>query len=478
MADTIIENISNSLSPEDLFNSIKNHPYTFFLDSAVRDKHLGRFSFLGCDPFLVFRSKKDAIALEWADGRSELFKSDPFTALKEIFKKYRISCVNEELPFSSGGVGYFSYDLKDFIEDLPDRASSDLDMDDCVMGFYDVVIIHDNFNNNTYIASSGLPYSGKIRARRRSERLKEFKDKVQKNKPGLISTSDTVPASLKSNFSRSGYAEAIKKAKQYIKKGDIYQVNISQRFEADILEDPAQLYMRLRSISPAPFASYMNFADTSILSTSPERFLLKKGDYIETRPIKGTRPRGTDETSDRSMEKELKNSAKDNAEHIMIVDLERNDLGKVCRYGTVRLTESSVIEKYSNVFHMVSTISGNLKKGTDPIDCLRAAFPGGSITGAPKVRSMEIIEELEPVKRLVYTGAIGYISFDGNMDTSIVIRTIIARKGKIYFSVGGGIVADSDPEAEYQETIDKAKGLMDTLGAVNAESFCRDEAYA
>ncbi|MDD5428731.1 MAG: aminodeoxychorismate synthase component I [Candidatus Omnitrophica bacterium] len=464
MADTVIEKITGRYSPADLFDPVKGSPYAFFLDSALRGKNLGRFSFLGCDPFLVFKSKKDAVMLEWADGRTESFRSDPFSALEEIFAEYKCGRGEKDLPFSSGGVGYFSYDLKDFIEDLPDRAKNDLGLHDCVMGFYDTALIYDNIARSAYIASSGLPYAGKKRAARRSDRLKEFKEKIRENKIASARFPDKKARQLKSNFSKAGYIDAIRKAKHYIKKGDIYQVNISQRFEADLLCDPAHLYPKLRALSPAPFASYLGFGDTAILSSSPERFLLKRGDHIETRPIKGTRPRGADRKSDISFAKELKKSVKDNAEHIMIVDLERNDLGKICNYGTVRQAESSSIEKYSNVFHMVSTVSGKLKKGTSPIDCLRAAFPGGSITGAPKVRSMEIIEELEPVKRSVYTGAIGYISFDGNMDTSVVIRTLIAKHGKVYFSVGGGIVADSDPEAEYQETLDKAKGIMLTLG--------------
>jgi para-aminobenzoate synthetase component 1 len=227
--------------------------------------------------------------------------------------------------------------------------------------------------------------------------------------------------------------------------------------------------MRLRHFSPAPFSAYLGFGDLAIVSSSPERFLLKDGSYIETRPIKGTRPRGSDSFEDAMLEKELKESAKDRAEHIMIVDLERNDLGRICEYGTVRPRELFVLERYSTVFHLVSTVCGRLKEGVDPVDCLLATFPGGSITGAPKIRSMEIIEELEPVKRSVYTGALGYISFDGDMDTSIVIRTFVAKGGKAYFQVGGGIVADSDPEKEYDETLVKAKGMMQALGVEKAD---------
>jgi para-aminobenzoate synthetase component 1 len=267
-----------------------------------------------------------------------------------------------------------------------------------------------------------------------------------------------------SNFSRAQYMRAVRRAKDYIREGDIYQVNISQRFEAALPEDPIDLYRRLRKVSPAPFAAYLGFGEFAILSSSPERFICKRGRRIETRPIKGTRPRGSDPAADEALRSELAHSAKDAAEHVMIVDLERNDLGRICEYGSVGPTGSPAIEKYAQVFHMVSTVAGTLSASADPVACLRAAFPGGSVTGAPKIRSMEIIDELEPVRRSAYTGAIGYISFDGDMDTSIVIRTFIVKGGRAYFQVGGGIVADSDPADEYEETIHKARGLMDALG--------------
>ncbi|MDO8525240.1 MAG: aminodeoxychorismate synthase component I [Candidatus Omnitrophota bacterium] len=456
MADTVIEKLDYSGSAIDIFNAIHDKPYTFFLDSSLVHKRLGRFSFLGCEPFLVFSSKSDRVVLEWAGGRREHFKANPFHILKELFKRYRSDPPRGGGPFTSGGVGWFSYDLKDFIEDLPDIASDDLGLKDCVMGFYDAVFIYDNLKNKAYAAGSG--------------RL----DKLKKMIKGRIFDKNRVfnpaPSPLRSNFSKAGYINAIKKAKEYIKKGDIYQVNLSQRFESDLRMEPSLLYSRLRSASPAPFASFLGFGDAAIMSSSPERFLFKEGRYLETRPIKGTRPRGADRKSDLLLQNELKKSVKDNAEHIMIVDLERNDLGRICDYGTVRPTESAVVEKYANVSHLVSTVSGRLRKSADAIDCLLAAFPGGSITGAPKIRAMEIIESLEPVKRSIYTGAIGYISFNGNMDTSIVIRTLIAKGDKVYFSVGGGIVADSDPEEEYQETLDKAKGIMEALGAIPSAS--------
>ena len=445
----VIEEIDNPPDPLVKFKSMRRRPYSFFLDSACGAERLGRYSFMGCDPFLVFRSKGDSVNLEWESGRREELKANPFLELRKLLRRYKIVNSHKEIPFTCGAVGYFSYDLKDFIEDLPNTAEDDLDLPDCLIGFYDSVVIYDNLKKRSYISNFNI-----------SKRPSAPKAAVYRDLPfARISCKG-----LKSNFSKRSYVDAVKKAKEYIKKGDIYQVNISQRFKARLSGDPFDLYARLRSCSPAPFASYLNFNDVAILSSSPERFLLKRGDYIETRPIKGTRPRGANPSLDAALEAELKHSAKDMAEHIMIVDLERNDLGRICKYGSVRPTESVVIEKYANVSHLVSTVAGTLKKGKDPVDCLIAAFPGGSITGAPKIRSMEIIDELESVKRSVYTGAIGYIGFDGNMDTSIVIRAFIAKGKDIYFQVGGGIVADSDPEKEYEETLHKAAGAMQALG--------------
>jgi len=464
----IIEEIIDAPAALAACERLKGYRYSFFLDSAAGHEKLGKFSFLGCEPFLVFKSKGSSVSLEWDDGSVERFDQNPFLALKDIMARYDRAEADKRLPFISGGVGYFAYDLKDFIEDLPNVSKDDLGISDCVVAFYDVVMIYDHEKANAYIASSGLSKEdadGDIE--RAKERLKKFKEKVLKES-GKASTR-LMPhngSTLISDFSKASYVKAVSAAKEYIRKGDIYQVNLSQRFEAQLPCEPFELYSRLRMLSPAPFSAYLDLGDCVIASSSPERFLFKKGSYIETRPIKGTRPRGEDDFTDSMLEAELLRSGKDRAEHVMIVDLERNDLGRICEYGSVRPTEFTILEKYATVFHLVSTVSGLLKRGVDQVDCLLATFPGGSITGAPKIRSMQIIEELEPVKRSVYTGAIGYLSFDGNMDTSIAIRTFVIKDNKVYFQVGGGIVADSDPEKEYDETLDKAKAMMQSLGMV------------
>jgi len=256
---------------------------------------------------------------------------------------------------------------------------------------------------------------------------------------------------------------AVGRVREYIAAGDVFQVNLSQRFEADLKIPSYELHKRLRTVNAAPFASYLNFPGAAIVSASPERFLKVQSDLVETRPIKGTRPRGRDSIEDERLAHELTHSTKDHAENLMIVDLERNDLGRVCHYGTVKVTELAILETFPTVFHLTSTIVGRLRRGKSNIDLLKAAFPGGSITGAPKVRAMEIIDELEPTKRSVYTGSIGYLSFNDDMDINIVIRTFLIKEGRAYFQAGGGIIYDSDAEAEYMETLDKAKALIRAL---------------
>jgi para-aminobenzoate synthetase component 1 len=268
---------------------------------------------------------------------------------------------------------------------------------------------------------------------------------------------------LTSNFTPEEYIQAVNKIREYIAAGDVFQVNLSQRFETNLPVPPYELYRRLRQLNPAPFASYLNFDGVTIVSASPERFLKLRGDLVETRPVKGTRPRGQTLIEDEALAQELVHSSKDQAENVMIVDLERNDLGRICRYGTVKVTELAILETFPTVFHLTSTVVGRLRQDKGVADLLKATFPGGSITGAPKVRAMEIIDELEPTKRSVYTGSIGYLSFNGDLDINIVIRTFIVKEGKAYFQVGGGVIYDSHPKGEYQETLDKAKALIQAL---------------
>ena len=465
----LIQEIDTELSPPDAFELFRNEQFSFFLDSGMDPHKLGRYSFIGSDPFLVISTRGSEITLTRGAERSRL-DGNPFDALNHFLETYRLDSPYSPVPFTGGAVGYFSYDLCHFIERLPGTAVDDLKLPECYFGFYDLVLAFDNLQDKAYIISTGFPELGeKERIGKANKRLNEMKDKLA-NASG--SSTEAAPASmffpaeqmsLKGGFTHQEYVDAVEKARQYIIAGDIFEVNLSQRFEAELAITPYELYWRLRQINPAPFAGYLGFDEVAVVSASPERFLRVRGDWVETRPIKGTRPRGKTPDEDEALARELLTSSKDRAENIMIVDLERNDLGRVCRYGTVRVTELTILEVFPTVFHLTSTVVGRLREGKNGIDLLKATFPGGSITGAPKVRAMEIIDELEPTRRSVYTGGIGYLSFNGDLDLNIAIRTFLVKGRKAYFQVGGAVVYDSDPEAEYLETLDKARALFDAL---------------
>jgi para-aminobenzoate synthetase component 1 len=464
-AQPLVEELDTDLSPADLFELFRGEPFSFFLDSGMDPKKLGHYSFMGGNPFLVLSSRGKRVTVSRGKEREEL-RGNPFDVLRRLLKLYRLGSHPPAVPFAGGAVGYLSYDLGHFIERLPGKAEDDLQLPECYFGFYDLVLVIDNLGGKAYIISTGFPeLAPKRREKRAAERLNEIKGRLGGASRSRPRKSPPIKEriTLKGNFSHQGYVNAVEKARQYIIAGDIFEVNLSQRFEAELAVTPYELYQRLRGINPSPFAVYLGFDDVQVVSASPERFLRVRGDWVETRPIKGTRPRGKTAAADRALADELLASPKDRAENIMIVDLERNDLGRVCRYGTVRVTELAILETFPTVFHLTSTVVGRLKRGKDVIDLLKATFPGGSITGAPKVRAMEIIDELEPTRRSVYTGSIGYLSFNGNIDLNIVIRTLLVKGRKAYFQVGGAVVYDSDPEAEYRETLDKGRALIDAL---------------
>jgi len=445
-------------------DTLQDQPHPFLLDSAMVMDRYGRYSYTGGDPFLVITSKGSQIT---TTNRTDttVKQGDPFTVLQEIMKRYALPSVGAPTPFWGGAVGYFGYDLCHFIEDLPRTTVDDIAMPDLYMALYDVVYAYDEATQIGYILSTGLPApTGSERRKLAQVRAAEMLERVELASETVINSYlPAASADLQSNFTREEYLAAVSQTKEYIAAGDIFQVNISQRFQAPLQISPWELYVRLRQINPASFAAYLDYGTGYVVSASPEKFLEVSDGWVQTRPIKGTRPRGATPEEDQRLVQELLDSEKDNAELMMIVDLERNDLGRVCRFGTVRVPELVVLESYPTVHHLVATVTGQLAEGRGNIDLMRAVFPGGSITGAPKVRSMEIIDELEPTQRGIYTGDIGYLGFDGQMQLSIVIRTIIATGGNAYYQVGGGIVADSQPAAEYQETLDKGKALAEAL---------------
>jgi para-aminobenzoate synthetase component 1 len=458
----LVEEVRPAPDPGRAFEQLTNLPHVLFLDSA-RHSDLGRYSFLAADPF------------EWISSRGA--HSDPFPVLAERLQQWSMERVPDLPPFQGGAAGVFGYDLCHHLEKLPRPRIDDFEIPDLAVGFYDWVLAFDHLQNRAWIISTGVPETDPSRRLRRARTRLEMVRTFLSSKPEVFSNYQPpgrcqvatqyplpLPESLTSNFSAETYLQTVGRAIEYIRAGDCFQVNIAQRLLMPQKEHPARLYRRLRQCNSAPFAGYLHMDDFVLASASPERFLRVDKGEVEARPIKGTRPRMTDPAQNDVQVKELMASAKDRAENIMIVDLLRNDLGRVCEYGTVQVPALCRLESYQYVHHLVSEVRGLLREGLGPIDLLQAAFPGGSVTGAPKIRALEIIAELEPTARGPYCGSLAYLGFDGSMDSSILIRTFTVGRGWVQFPVGGGIVADSDPEREYEETLHKAEGMIRALG--------------
>jgi para-aminobenzoate synthetase component 1 len=437
-----------------------------FLDSAQPGASVGRYSFVTADPF-DWLTASGAVVTEGGLAR----QGNPFQVLTAKLAEYHTTPVPDLPPFQGGAAGLFAYGLCHHVERLPKPPFDDFRVPDLAIGLYDWVLGFDHERGRAWLISAGLPGRSERRAAQRLTQVMRWLERPaapEKNRRAL-----SAPATIRSprcrvpgleavfsNFSRDEYLATIRRAIDYVHAGDCFQVNIAQRLLTPAGLNPLELYRRLRERNAAPFAGYFDVGEFVIASASPERFLRVEHGEVETRPIKGTRPRGRTVEEDRARARELTGSAKDRAENVMIVDLLRNDLGRVCAYGSVRVEALCRLESFRYVHHLVSEVRGRLRAECGPVDLLRAAFPGGSVTGAPKVRAMEIITELEQVARGPYCGSLGYIGFDGSMDTNLLIRTFTHGKGWLSFSVGGGIVADSEPEREYEETWHKAEGLL------------------
>lgn len=451
------------LTPQSAFERLRSGRYSFLLESASRPIRTGRYSFVGTGPFLVFKSKGREIEIT-KNGEKRLVYDSPLKILRELIRKYRIDRIDGLPPFIGGAVGILNYDFVHHFERLPKTTEDDLKLPDAHFIFVETLVAFDHYSDRAWIITNpevknesrenaAIRIDGIIERLAGAARTSIAFDKHKKG-----------PIRIKHEMPKAIYETIVKRAKEYIAAGDIFQANLSQRLSADIGGlDPWRLYMILSNINPSPFAAFLEFDGYHIVSSSPERLVKVEEDTVETRPIAGTRPRGNSPEGDMEMRAELLLNEKERAEHIMLIDLERNDLGRVCDYGSIGVDELMVTEDYSHVIHIVSNVRGSLVKGKDCFDVIRAAFPGGTITGVPKVRCMEIIDELEPVARGPYTGSIGYVSFTGDMDLNIVIRTFVIKDGMAYVQAGAGIVADSDPEREYHETLHKAKALIKTL---------------
>ncbi len=468
----LVTEMDSPPDPEDVFRTIARDAHPFFLHSGLKMPRIGRYSILGSDPFLVVTSKGTRLTLR-GPRRTTVRQANPFAQLAKLLQAHHLPA-RPGIPFIRGAVGYLAYDLCHFVERLPCTTLDDIVLPDLYLAFHDTAVVYDHQAERAWVVAADLQLPGRPSPQTRMGRLIErISSPVEKARPAA-SITDPAAAGIECNFTRQEYLGAVQRSKDYIAAGDIFQVNLSRRFKTKLSIPPHELYLRLCRVNPAPMAGYLAFDDCAVVSASPERFLKVCGRHVETRPIKGTRPRGGSPDEDRALMEELLASEKDCAELAMIVDLERNDLGRVCSYGTVRVTEPKVLETFPTVHHLVATVEGDLHDRYELVDLLRATFPGGSITGAPKIRAMEIIDELEPTRRSVYTGAIGYLGFDGRMDLSIVIRTFLSNRDQVYFQVGGGIVADSDPTAEYDETCHKAHALIE---AVSGEPGSLDDCH-
>ncbi len=488
----LIHEIQTTHTPELLVEQLHGEPGVVLLRSALFDSPQARYSFVAVRPFLTFRSFGSRCEVTHHESRftDHVQFGNPWQLLDALLA--RCELLDEiDLPFPLGGCfGYWGYDLKNFVEPkLPRRAVNDLELPDCHVGFYDSLVVFDHRLGKVCIVSTGLDADGSRSEDRAHERAEFWKARIKSTgnvaQTFLSAGSPDIPVrcsdgrqesrpnrqagkpALQSNLTRAEFLAAVGRAQRYIRAGDIYQVNLSQRLKVPCELSGWEMFQRLGAVSPAPFSAFLDCGDFQIASSSPEQFLRLSGPHIQTRPIKGTRPRDNEPTRDAQLAYELQTSAKELAELVMITDLLRNDLGKVCEYGSVQVPELAKLEKFAQVQHLVSTVEGRLRDDVTHFAAFASCFPGGSITGAPKIRAMEIIDELEPVSRGPYCGAIGYLGFNRESQVSITIRTAICKEGVAHFNVGAGIVADSNPAAEYEETLAKAAGF---LAAMNCSS--------
>lgn len=466
--------LADQATPIQIYQTIRGEN-TFLLESVEDGNRWGRFSFIGLNPFLRFRAKNEDYEVSYRDGFKEQGKGNPVAILKEKLSYYHIPRLINLPPFAGGAVGFLGYDTVRYVEELPDTVEDDLQLDTLHLLFVDELIAYDHLRQEVkVIVNIHIPEDGDEDEIRRlydeagsrvMALVKRIIEPVQQTQKRI----ENIPLHAEmpeftSNMTKEEFCNNVKQAKEYIASGDIFQVVLSQRFSTDTEVDPLLVYRILRVTNPSPYMYYFETDGMTVAGASPEMLVKVTGDKVETRPIAGTRPRGKTEEEDLALAEELLADEKERAEHIMLVDLGRNDVGRVSRYGTVNVDEQMVIELYSKVMHIVSHVSGRLKEDISRFDALLSCFPAGTLSGSPKIRAMEIIDELENKNRGVYGGAIGYFSFQGNLDSCITIRTIVFKDKKAYVQAGAGIVADSVPELEYEETVNKARAMLIALG--------------
>jgi len=442
-----------------------NAKYSFLLESVEGGETIARYTFAGANPQEIFRARGRVCTLETAGHRVQ-FDGNPIEQLRRLTARYHPVRVPGLPPLIAGAIGYFAYDMVRLVERIPSTGTDDLGLDDCVMMFYLGLVAFDHVQHRVWVirnvftegaGSLRAKYDAAVREIRRTRRGLEGPLPTQRR------SRRSGPLHIRSNFTKTQYLAAVRKAKSYIRAGDTFQVVPSQRFSTDTNTDPFEIYRALRVVNPSPYLYFLRLDDVSVAGSSPEMLIKVQGRDAFYRPIAGTLPRGRTETEDRALEARLLADPKERAEHIMLVDLGRNDLGRVCEYGSVQVERLMFVERYSHVMHLVSSLRGRLRPRVDCFDALMACFPAGTVSGAPKIRAMEIIDELEPTRRGLYAGAVLYLDFSGNLDSCIALRTLVAKNGRAYIQAGGGIVADSVPEREYQETVNKARAVVKAL---------------
>ncbi len=463
------EILADTITPVSALLNLGSEPYVFLLESVEGGEKWGRYTFLGSAPRIIFKVRGDEVTIrENGAVRSIRHEGDPLQYLKEILDRYRPVFL-EGLPrFYGGAVGFLGYDMVRFFECLPDRTKENPQIDDAVFLLTDTILIFDNIRHTVKVVACAFTEGTRdlkevyAEAGQKIDRMCEVLERIapMDRTPKPVEGKPFREDGVSANMTPEAFKEMVKKAKEYIYAGDIIQVVLSERLEGENSLAPVDLYRALRYVNPSPYLFYLHLGDLILIGSSPEVMVRLEEGVAELRPIAGTKPRGKNEQEDRRLADDLLEDPKEKAEHVMLVDLGRNDLGRIARIGSVQVTQLMTVERYSHVMHLVSHIKSQLAPGKDCFDVLRATFPAGTLSGAPKIRAMEIIEELEPSRRGPYGGAVGYFSFTGNMDFCITIRTLMIRNGKIYVQAGAGIVADSDPEAEYQESMNKAKALL------------------
>jgi anthranilate synthase component 1 len=442
-------------------------PYSFLLESVEGGEKVARYSFLGYGPYAIVRSRGGKVMIESDSGDKQETDEPMLKVLRRLTGKYVPVRLPDTPPFTGGAVGYLGYDAVRWFENIPDNNRDDVATDDAVMMFFSRVLAFDHVKHQVHLVANvftgGKTEGLESEYRKALDEIEEMEACLGDPVEPLPRTKSEGSSSLKSNLTKQQFEAAVLRAKEYIAAGDIFQVVLSQRFDRGLTANPFEVYRALRVVNPSAYMFYLKVGDFAVAGASPEMLVRATGRRLEYRPIAGTRPRGATETEDMLLGEEMRADDKEVAEHVMLVDLGRNDLGRVADYGSVEVTELMIVERYSHVMHLVSGIKARLKAGFDRFDALAACFPAGTVSGAPKVRAMEIIDELEPTRRGIYAGAVMYMDFSGNLDSCIAIRTVVTKNGRAYIQVGAGIVADSVPEAEYIETVNKARAMLQAI---------------